>query len=174
MFAIYPISKVRNIPEKKSFKPPLLHTKIFFFRKLMFKFNNSFIKVVSECTQNEFQNFHSSLIDQYGIVLLLYCKAVMNDIRKQYERKNRIKPPSLEVLKLCIMSYSMNVFNKRNDCGSFPIKPHYNHKLIINFLQIIQFNINAILIINAQFKIFINTWCRKLFSVCKHDVDAKS
>lgn len=78
MFAIYPISKVRNIPGKKSFKPPLLHTKIFFFRKLMFKFNNSFIKVVSECTQNEFQNFHSSLIDQYGIVLLPYLPVLQS------------------------------------------------------------------------------------------------
>lgn len=44
----------------------------------MFKFNNSFIKVVSECTQNEFQNFHSSLIDQYGIVLLPYLPVLLS------------------------------------------------------------------------------------------------
>lgn len=78
MFAIYPISKVRNIPEKKVLNHPFCILKYFFFRKLIFKFNNSFIKVVSECTQNEFQNFHSSLIDQYGIVLLPYLPVLQS------------------------------------------------------------------------------------------------
>lgn len=47
---------------------------------------------------------------------------MVNDIRIQNEKKQIGQS-------LKAMSYSMNVFNERNVCGSFSIKQHYNHKL---------------------------------------------
>lgn len=62
------------------------------------------------------------------------------------------------------MFYPMNVFNERNICGFFPLSHTIIINLIINFLLIIQFYLNALQIIEYNFHYFIHSGldCKRL------------
>lgn len=79
----------------------------------------------------------------------MYCKEMVNDNSIQNEKKD------LNSLKA--MFYPMNVFNERNICGFFPLSHTIIINLIINFLLIIQFNLNALQIIEYNFHYFIHS-----------------